>query len=153
LSAANMNRVLRLLTMFLAAMAIACTVGLLTSDPNMPVFSGISASAISAAPLLLIGASLLVFQAMLRPRGTELLKNLLLAGAFLLWGVVQLMEQSPLSKELGHVVIGLYVLELAWTILARVNLGTIWPSALRSDSPPDRRQPESAPTKHLKFMS
>jgi hypothetical protein len=139
--------------MFLAAMAIACTIGLLTSDPNMPVFSGISASAISAAPLLLIGASLLVFQTMLRPRGSELLKNLLLAAAFLLWGIVQLMEQSALSRELGHVVIGLYVLDLAWVILARVNVGTIWSSAVRSDSPPDRRQPKSVPTKHLRGIS
>jgi hypothetical protein len=81
---------------------------------------GISAPVISAAPLLLIGVSCLVFQAMLRPRWTEMVKNMLLAAAFLLWGVVQLMVQSALSKKLGDLVIALFVLDLAWVILGSV---------------------------------
>lgn len=76
---------------------------------------------ISAVPLLLIGVSFLVAQLILRPRWTDLLKNILLAATFILWSVVQLMEQNSLSKKLGDVVIALYVVDLAWVILASVD--------------------------------
>jgi hypothetical protein len=108
--------------------------GLLTSDTKLAIPLGFSAQVISAAPLLLIGVSLLIVQTMLRPRWTELLKNILLAAAFILWGVVQLMQESALSKRLGDIVIALYVLDLAWMILASVNpAGTIRSSPLGPD--------------------
>jgi hypothetical protein len=95
----------------------------------------LSAHVISAAPLLLIGLSFLTVQPVLRPRRTILLKNALLAAAFILWGIVQLMEQNALSERLGSVVIVLYVLDLAWVILASVNSsGVIRPRSLRSAS-------------------
>jgi peptidoglycan/LPS O-acetylase OafA/YrhL len=128
------NNVLRWLTMVLVIVAVACTMGLLTSDTKLAIPLGFSAQVISAAPLLLIGVSLLIVQTMLRPRWTELLKNILLAAAFILWGVVQLMQESALSKRLGDVVIALYVLDLAWMILASVNpAGTIRSSPLGPD--------------------
>jgi hypothetical protein len=108
--------------------------GLLTSDTKLAIPLGFSAQVISAAPLLLIGVSLLIVQAILRPSWTELLKNILLAAAFILWGVVQLMQETALSKRLGDIVIALYVLDLAWMILASVNpAGTIGSSPLGSD--------------------
>jgi hypothetical protein len=108
----------------------------LTSNAPIDIPLGFSAPVISAAPLLLIGVSFLVVQMMLRPRWTELLKNILLAAAFILWGVVQLMEQNALSKRLGNVVIALYVLDLAWVILSSVNpTGTNRSSSLSSGSP------------------
>ncbi len=82
---------------------------------------GPSAAASSAVPLLAVGLSFLLVQPMIRPRWTGLLKNVLIAVTFLLWGVVQLMSQNPLSKRLGDLVIALYVVDLAWTILDRVN--------------------------------
>lgn len=49
--------------------------------------------------------------------------------------VVQLMEQSTLSKTLGDIVIALYVLDLAWVILAGMNSrGENRRSSVRSDS-------------------
>jgi hypothetical protein len=69
--------------------------------------------------LLLVGTSFLLVQPMLRPRLLDLLKNLVLAGTFLLWGIVQLMPQNALSIRLGNLVIALYVLDLAW-----ITLGT-----------------------------
>jgi hypothetical protein len=75
---------------------------------------------LSAFPLLLAGSSYLVLQMILRPRPLELLKRLMLAIAFLLWGVVQLMSASGLATELGNVVITLYVADLGliiWTDL------------------------------------
>jgi len=117
----RMNRILRWLTIGLAVLALASCVGLLVSDSRAVNAFGLSASVISAAPLLLVGMSFLIVQAMMRPRLMELLRNVLLAAAFLLWGVVQLMAPGVLSKRLGNVVIALYVLDLAWVILARVN--------------------------------
>jgi drug/metabolite transporter (DMT)-like permease len=130
-----MNKILRWLTMVLVAIAVACSIALLTSNAPIDIPLGFSAPVISAAPLLLIGVSFLVVQMMLRPRWTELLKNILLAAAFILC-VVQLMEQNALSKRLGNVVIALYVLDLAWVILSSVNpTGTNRSSSLSSGSP------------------
>lgn len=75
-----------------------------------------------ALPLLLVGSSYVVLQAILRPQPWELLKRLMLGIAFLLWGVVQLMPASGLATELGNVVIALYVVDLGliiWTELQR----------------------------------
>jgi hypothetical protein len=126
-----MNKLLRWLTMVLVAMAIVCIGGLLTSDTKIHIPTGFSAPAMSAAALLLVGVSLLIIQIILRPRWRELLKNTLLAAAFLLWGVVQLMEQNSLSRRLGNVVIALYVLDLAWVVLASVIPG----GKIRSSGP------------------
>ncbi len=115
----SMIRTLRWAVIALAAMALVGSIVLLASD--MQLGMKFPASAISAAPLLLIGLSFLIAQPMLRPRRTELLKNVLLAAAFILWGIVQLMAQNRLSRSLGDVVIALYVLDLAWVILASVK--------------------------------
>jgi hypothetical protein len=77
---------------------------------------------LSALPLLLAGSSYLLLQTILRPRPLELLKRVMLAIAFLLWGIVQLMPTSDLATELGNVVITLYVVDLGliiWTDLRR----------------------------------
>src|ERR1022692_2659136 len=116
-----MNKILRWLAIALVGLAVASSIGLLGLDARIGVARGLSAAAISAVPLLAVGLSFLVVQAMVRPRWTELLKNLLLAATFLLWGVVQFMTQSVLSKRLGDIVIALYVADLAWTILVGVR--------------------------------
>ena len=113
-----MNLLLRCLAMVLGAIAAAGIAALLATDAKIHVPLAFPASAISAASLLLIGVSFLIVQVIQRPSPRELLKNALLAGAFLLWGVVQLMRQSDLSKRLGDVVIALYVVDLAWVIFA-----------------------------------
>jgi hypothetical protein len=77
------------------------------------VFSG---PALSAVPLIFAGTAYVVLQTVLRPRGLELLKRLMLGSAFLLWGVVQLMPPGTLSSELGNLVIALYVIDLALII-------------------------------------
>jgi hypothetical protein len=87
---------------------------------NLPRFW---ATAISAAPLLLVGASFLILQPLLRLGRLELLKNVLLAATFLLWGAVQLMPQNALTVRLGNLVIALYVLDLAWMTLGTATTG------------------------------
>ena len=128
-----MNLLLRWLAMALGAIAAAGIAALLATDAQIHVPLAFSASAISAASLLLIGVSFLIVQAIQRPSLTELLKNALLAGAFLLWGVVQLMRPSDLSKKLGDALIALYVVDLAWVIFATLN---------------NKRQVPPAATKH-----
>ena len=58
----------------------------------------------------------------MRPRPLELLKRVMLAAAFLLWGIVQLMPAGNLASELGNLVIALYVIDLGliiWTDLEK----------------------------------
>jgi hypothetical protein len=117
----GINKILFWLAAALAALALASCIGLLTSATILASFWSLPPAAISALPLLTVGLSFLLVQAMIRPRRAEFLRNLLIVAAFLLWGVVQLIEHNPLSKSLGDVVIALYVVELAWTILARLN--------------------------------
>ena len=117
----GLNKIVFWLAAALAALALTSTIGLLTLATNVGFARGLPPAAISALPLLTVGLAFLLVQTMIRPRRAELLKNLLIVAAFLLWGVVQLIERNPLSKTLGDVVIALYVVELAWTILDRLN--------------------------------
>jgi hypothetical protein len=130
-----MNKVLRWLAMVIAGAAAVCSIGSLAESTTMRIHLGISAPLIPAVPLLLTGVSFLLVQVVLRPRWPELMKNLLLAAAFILWGIVQLMEQNNVSRKLGDVVVALYVLDLAWVILTSANpVKTIRSSSLKSDS-------------------
>lgn len=104
----------------LVIVALISSIGLLARDAGARSSAGFSAAAVSSLPLLAVGISFLVIQPLLRPRPVQLAKNVLLAATFLLWGCVQLMEANSLSKTLGDVVIALYVVDLAWTVLARV---------------------------------
>ena len=115
------NNFLRWTGCALAVIALIAGACLLMGDAKILIVPGLSAALISAAPLLLIGISFLIVQPILRPRLAELLKNVLLAGTFLLWGVIQLMPQNSLAPRLGNVVIVLYVVDLAWTTFASMN--------------------------------
>ncbi len=71
---------------------------------------------VSAAPLLLIGAASLAFQAVMRPSPLDLCKALLVSTAFILWGVDQLLPAGWFATTLGDIVIILYVIDLGWMI-------------------------------------
>jgi hypothetical protein len=114
------NWILRWTSFALAVLSLAASVGLLIADYAIDPPLGFTAAAISAAPLFLAGASFLIAQTLIRPRSADLLKNVLLAGTFLLWGAVQLMPQNTLSRRLGNVVIALYVLDIAWVTIGAV---------------------------------
>ena len=115
------TRVLQGIGSALSVLALAASAGLLISDAGVWPLSGHAFSAVSAAPLLLVGISFLLVQPAIRPRSAELVKNLLLAATFLLWGAIQLMPQSAISRRLGNVVVVLYVIDLAWVVLALTN--------------------------------
>jgi hypothetical protein len=116
-----LNSFFRWISIGLAVVALAAGASLLVSDAKIWSPPGISAAVISAAPLLLIGISFLFMQPIIRPRSAELVKNMLLAGTFLLWGAIQLMPQNHLAERLGSIVIVLYVVDLAWTNFASMN--------------------------------
>lgn len=119
----TLNKVLRIASYALAVSALAASIGLLACDAMAGNLHRFWATAISAAPLLLVGASFLILQPLLRLGRLELLKNVLLAATFLLWGAVQLMPQNALTVRLGNLVIALYVLDLAWMTLGTATTG------------------------------
>lgn len=115
------NRLLRGISFGLAAVALAASVSLLVSDSRIWSLPGLSTAATSAAPLLLIGVAFLFLQPVIRPAFPDLIKNILLAGTFLLWGTIQLMPPNNLAERLGSLVIVLYVADLAWTNFAAMK--------------------------------
>lgn len=69
---------------------------------------------ISSLPLALAGLGYSALQFRLKPSPRLMMKRLLLAGAFLLWAVVQLLPPGKLNVFLGDAVIAAYVLDLFW---------------------------------------
>ena len=117
------NTIPRWISYGLSILSLAACAVLLVADTGQWTHPGRLTAAVSAAPLLLVGVSFLVVQMVIRPRRSELLKNVLLAATFLLWGTIQFMPQSTLSIRLGNLVIALYVLDLAWVTLGMVHSG------------------------------
>lgn len=69
---------------------------------------------LSALPLLLAGVSFALLQIRLKPPRGTLLRRLLLASAFVAWGIDQLLPSGRAALFLGDAVIGAYVLDLFW---------------------------------------
>lgn len=112
---------LRSITITLSVLAVAFSGVLLAKDLGVEILPQLPVHVISAVSLLLVGAASLIVQPMLRLRPKELLKNLLLAATFFLWGIVQLMPHSILSIRLDNLVVALFVLDLAWAALLNVR--------------------------------
>jgi hypothetical protein len=115
------NRFLRGITITLVGLALAFSSALLAKDTGMRSLPRLPLHVISAVSLLLVGVAFLMLHLKIQPRSKDLLKNLLLAGTFILWGIVQLMPQNVLSMRLGNVVVALFVLDLAWAILVSLS--------------------------------
>jgi len=99
---------------------LGCTI-LLLFDFFPRLLPIITHGPVSALPLLLIGVAYLVLQARLRPHPLELLKRVMLASAFILWGIDQLLPQGAVATTLGDVVIVLYIIDLALMIRDALN--------------------------------
>src|ERR1700683_5328133 len=69
---------------------------------------------VSSLPLALAGLGYTILQLQLKPARRVLTKRLLLAAAFLLWAVVQLLPPGRMTVFLGDVVIAAYVVDLFW---------------------------------------
>ncbi len=69
---------------------------------------------LSASPLLLAGTGFALLQIRLKPPRATLLRRLLLAAAFIAWGIDQLLPAGRAGLFLGDAVIAAYVLDLFW---------------------------------------
>ena len=112
------TRLLYLLIWATLIAALFAGIILLLSDvfPNLLLHAPVS-----AAPLLLIGATYLAFQVLMRPNPLDLFKALIVSSAFLLWGIDQLLPPGWFATTLGDVVIVLYVIDLGWMIVDRLK--------------------------------
>ena len=88
---------------------------------------------VSSCPLALAGVGYMLLQIQLKPPRATLLKRLVLAGAFLLWAVVQLLPAGRLAVFLGDAVIAAYVLDLCWVMQEQEQSEVTLPS-LRQES-------------------
>jgi hypothetical protein len=120
-STTNENLALSRLAKALTLLALVLCVLMLAADTVFRAARPAWAASLSALPLLAIGTSFLIVQTLLSQPRSQLLKNLLLAATFLLWGVAELSPGNTVSKMLDEVVIALFVVDLAWTILPRVS--------------------------------
>lgn len=69
-----------------------------------------------AVPLLLVGVAYLAWLATERRPLVEMVKQVLIALAFILWGANLLMPPGHWAQFVGGVVIAVYVFDLAWLI-------------------------------------
>lgn len=109
---------LYILTRAIVLIAFAASILLLLSDL---IATPLAHAPISAAPLLCIGAAYLAFQALSRPKLLDLCKALIVAMAFILWGIDQMLPAGWFATLLGDIVISLYVLDLGWMMLDRLK--------------------------------
>ena len=101
---------------FIGGLAVVAGVVLLIVDSplsrHMPI--PISHRVAEAMPLLLVGIAYLAWLARDRPPVIELITQLFLATAFVLWGINLLMPPGSAARFVGAVVIAIYVFDLAW---------------------------------------
>jgi len=94
---------------------IAAIVLLITHSPvPVPFIIPVNHAVIEALPLLLTGVAFLAWLTVDRPAPVDLIKQALIALAFLLWGIDLLMPAGPWATFVGAVVIAIYVFDLAW---------------------------------------
>jgi hypothetical protein len=101
-------------TIALLAVFAGLTLLLVDSPIGTRLPMRIDRSVAEAFPLLLVGIAYLAWLATERPAVIDLVKQLLIALAFILWGVSLLMPAGPAARLLGAVVIAIYVFDLAW---------------------------------------
>jgi hypothetical protein len=101
---------------FIAVLAVLSALVLLLVDSPISARLGIPLShgIAEALPLVLVGIAFLAWLAIELPPIVEFIKQLLLAIAFILWGINSLLPASPWSRFIGAVVIAIYVFDLAW---------------------------------------
>jgi len=103
------------LSSLIARTAVGCSVLLLLA--NAPFTSARAENAwLSALPLALVGIGYAALQISFEPDWPTLFKRLLLAAAFVLWAVDQLLPPGRLGTLVGDMVVSAYVLDLFWMI-------------------------------------
>jgi len=89
---------------------------------------------LSSLPLAFIGVAYAVLQIRLKPDRATLIKRLILAGAFILWAIDQVLAIGRLATFIGDVVIAAYAIDLFWIIPDQAKPDKFSPSGGRSDA-------------------
>ena len=99
---------------------LAVSAGVFALVVDSPLSTGmrrvVGHSVAEAIPLLLVGIAYLAWLVTERAPAVALIKQILIAAAFLLWGVSLLMPPGQWSRFVGAVVIAIYVFDLVWLI-------------------------------------
>jgi hypothetical protein len=90
---------------------------------------------LSSFPLALAGLGYTLLQVYLKPPRLLFLKRLVLAAAFLLWALVQLLSPGRLAVFLGDAVIAAYVLDLFWIMQAQGQSEVMLPDPRQQSLP------------------
>jgi len=108
---------------FIGALAVLAGIVLLIVDSPISTILPIpiSRAVAEAMPLLLVGIAYLAWQAVERPPIVELIKQILLGAAFVLWAVSLLMPRGRCSTFVGAMVIAIYVFDLAWLMEGNIR--------------------------------
>lgn len=109
-------KTLRLLSILLFLAALVSIPVMLLSDAIRHYKFTSTHQHVAAIPLVLIGLSYISLQLSARRTRAEMAKGLLLGIAFVLWGIEQLLPQTPLVTVIDSVVVTIFVIDLSLII-------------------------------------
>jgi len=113
----RLDRAHRAIPATLGAITLVAVALLLTWDAFPAVFPARAHDLLAAVPLSLIAIAYLLYQSIRRPAPRELMKAILLAIAFLLWGANQLWPDLPQATLFNDLAIALFVLDVFLVII------------------------------------
>jgi hypothetical protein len=121
------SRLLKTISVSLGVLTLISVGLLLVWDAVPSLFPARAHDVLGALPLALIVITYLVYQAVQKPRTSELLKAVLLAAAFLFWAANQFWPDSQRATLLNDLAIALFVLDVFLVVVG-------WPG---SSFPPE----------------
>ncbi|SRR6266496_372916 len=123
----RLDRAHRALPAITGVITMASVAVLLVWDAAPQLFPAHAHDVVGAFPLAMITIAYLLYQSAHRPPARELLKAILLAIAFLLWGANQLWPESPHATLYNDLAIALFVLDVFLVIVG-------WPETSPDES-------------------
>jgi hypothetical protein len=121
------SRLLKTISVSLGLLTLISVGLLLVWDAAPRLFPTRAHDFLGALPLALIAITYLLYQAVQKPRTSELIKAVPLAAAFLLWAANQFWPDSQQATLLNDLAIALFVLDVFLVVIG-------WPS---SSFPPE----------------
>jgi hypothetical protein len=132
-----MKTLFHLLSRLLLVLATASLAFLLFSDVRLRFQLTASHQRASALALMFVGASFVSVQLGSRLRGRNLLRDILLGLAFVLWGGEQFLPPDRIATAIDSVVIAIFVFDLGSAIRAGLSRKDADPSP--GDAAPTQR--------------
>jgi len=108
----RLDRTHRLLPLLLGLIALASAIALLIQDADAGIFPARMHDAVGALSLAAVAVAYLIYHAMRRSAGAELVKSVLLAAAFLFWAANQVWRNPRMAILCNDLAIALFVLDM-----------------------------------------